>query len=150
MSCHLSLPLFRRSFSFPVLMSNALVFIHAGFACVTNSFSSLTTACYSLFPFPSLLFFLSPFNSCPIIPLSSLFSLPYLLLPTSFSLSSLSPTFSFSYFPPSLHINHTLVFLSQGTVLEATVYGLEPYSQYSLRAEAVNEAGRLIMIGKLI
>ncbi|KAK1891508.1 Usherin, partial [Dissostichus eleginoides] len=28
-----------------------------------------------------------------------------------------------------------------GSVLEATVYGLEPYTQYSLRVEAVNEAG---------
>lgn len=37
------------------------------------------------------------------------------------------------------------LFLSQGSIFEATIYGLEPYSQYSLQVEAFNSAGRLIM-----
>lgn len=36
-------------------------------------------------------------------------------------------------------------FLSQGSIFEATIYGLEPYSQYSLQVEALNSAGGLIM-----
>ncbi|XP_078016774.1 usherin [Epinephelus lanceolatus] len=42
---------------------------------------------------------------------------------------------------PTLNSTAVTALTVEGTVLEATVYGLEPYSQYSLRAEAVNEAG---------
>lgn len=34
---------------------------------------------------------------------------------------------------------------SQGSVFEGTVYGLEAYSRYSLKVEALNGAGGLIM-----
>lgn len=155
MSCHLSSPLFQRSFSFPVLMSNALVFIHAGFVRVTNFLSLSSSFCGTiptfLFPFPSPLFFLSPFNSCPIIVFVFPLFCPISPLPCDYLpliLLLLSPTFFLtSLHSYSFHLSIPWsLFLSQGSVLEATVYGLEPYSQYSLRVEAVNEAGRLIMI----
>lgn len=149
MSCHLSLLLFQCFFSFPILMSNTLVFIHAGFVCVTN-FISLS--CYGMlptspFPFHLCSFILSLFNSCPIIPLSPLFS--FKSPPPS--ASSFSPMFA-SFASPhfftcytNLYIFLSSLFLSQGSVLQATVYGLEPYSQYSLRVEAVNNAGGLVI-----
>ncbi|XP_041646715.1 usherin [Cheilinus undulatus] len=42
---------------------------------------------------------------------------------------------------PTLNSSAVIVLTVEGSVLEATIYGLEPYSQYSLRVEAVNEAG---------
>lgn len=52
---------------------------------------------------------------------------------TSLSLYSSYPALSFLFF-------------SQGSVLDAAVYGLEPHSRYSLLVVAVNGAGRLFMI----
>ncbi|XP_044201958.1 usherin [Thunnus albacares] len=42
---------------------------------------------------------------------------------------------------PTLNSTAVTALTVEGSVLEATVYGLEPYSEYSLRVEAVNEAG---------
>nr|XP_046239587.1 usherin [Scatophagus argus] len=42
---------------------------------------------------------------------------------------------------PTLNTTAVTALTVEGSVLEATVYGLEPYSQYSLRVEAVNDAG---------
>ncbi|XP_059204973.1 usherin [Centropristis striata] len=42
---------------------------------------------------------------------------------------------------PTLNSTTVTALTVEGSVLEATVYGVEPYSQYSLRVEAVNEAG---------
>ncbi|KAF3832467.1 hypothetical protein F7725_026132 [Dissostichus mawsoni] len=42
---------------------------------------------------------------------------------------------------PTLNSTAVTALTVEGSVLEATVYGFEPYTQYSLRVEAVNEAG---------
>ncbi|TDH17235.1 hypothetical protein EPR50_G00006290 [Perca flavescens] len=42
---------------------------------------------------------------------------------------------------PTLNSTAVTALTVKGSVLEATVYGLEPYSQYSVQMEAVNEAG---------
>ncbi|XP_070688414.1 usherin [Pempheris klunzingeri] len=42
---------------------------------------------------------------------------------------------------PTLNSTAVTALTVESSVTEATVYGLEPYSQYSLRVEAVNEAG---------
>uniref|UniRef100_A0A4W6FW95 Usherin n=1 Tax=Lates calcarifer TaxID=8187 RepID=A0A4W6FW95_LATCA len=42
---------------------------------------------------------------------------------------------------PTLNSTAVTALTVEGSVFEATVYGLEPYSQYSLRVEAVNAAG---------
>uniref|UniRef100_UPI0037E7E888 usherin n=1 Tax=Semicossyphus pulcher TaxID=241346 RepID=UPI0037E7E888 len=42
---------------------------------------------------------------------------------------------------PTLNSTAVTALTLEGSVLEATVYGLEPYSHYSLRVEAVNAAG---------
>ncbi|XP_068431767.1 usherin [Clinocottus analis] len=42
---------------------------------------------------------------------------------------------------PTLNSTAVIALTVEGSVQEATVYGLEPYSQYSLQVEAVNEAG---------
>ncbi|XP_039982949.1 usherin [Xiphias gladius] len=42
---------------------------------------------------------------------------------------------------PTLNSTAVTALTVEGSVLEATVYGLEPYSHYSLRVEAVNRAG---------
>ncbi|XP_070842368.1 usherin [Chaetodon trifascialis] len=42
---------------------------------------------------------------------------------------------------PTINSSAVTALTVEGSVLEATVYGLEPYSQYSLRVEAVNDAG---------
>ncbi|KAK2854220.1 hypothetical protein Q5P01_006881 [Channa striata] len=42
---------------------------------------------------------------------------------------------------PTLNSTAVTALTVEGSVLEATVYGLEPYSQYSVRVEAVNQAG---------
>lgn len=131
MSCHLSLPLFQCSFSFPILMSNALVFIHAGFICVVSCYGMLPSPPFFILLLTLFLYYIS----------SSLLPLFPLILP-------LSPFFLYFFYCNSIspYIIPWSLFPSQGSVLEATVYGLEPYSQYSLRVEAVNEAGRFIMI----
>lgn len=118
MSCHLSSPLFQCSFSFPILMSNALVFIHAGFVCVTNflSLSSLAMACY---PLPCFPFHLRSFFFLLLTLAQSFLCHPSFLSHISSSLRLspshpsllLSPTFPFSYFSalvqlPSLDISH--------------------------------------------
>lgn len=46
----------------------------------------------------------------------------------------------------SFYITHCSFCLSQDSQLEAIVYGLEPYSQYSLQIEALNRAGRLNLL----
>ncbi|CAJ1048931.1 LOW QUALITY PROTEIN: usherin [Xyrichtys novacula] len=42
---------------------------------------------------------------------------------------------------PTLNSTAVTALTVEGSVLEATIYGFEPYSQYSLRVEAVNKAG---------
>ncbi|XP_070762485.1 usherin [Enoplosus armatus] len=42
---------------------------------------------------------------------------------------------------PTLNSTAVTALTVEGSVLEATVYGLDPYSQYSLRVESLNEAG---------
>ncbi|KAK2920361.1 hypothetical protein Q8A73_002565 [Channa argus] len=42
---------------------------------------------------------------------------------------------------PTLNSTTVTAVTVEGSVLEATIYGLEPYTQYSLRVEAVNQAG---------
>ncbi|KAM3876945.1 usherin [Diretmus argenteus] len=42
---------------------------------------------------------------------------------------------------PTLNSSAVTALTVEGSVLEATLYGLEPYSEYSLRVEAVNGAG---------
>ncbi|XP_071778073.2 usherin [Centroberyx gerrardi] len=42
---------------------------------------------------------------------------------------------------PTLNSSTVTALTVEGSVLEATLYGLEPYSEYSLRVEAVNGAG---------
>ncbi|XP_056269140.1 usherin isoform X3 [Pseudoliparis swirei] len=42
---------------------------------------------------------------------------------------------------PTLNSMAVIALTVEGSVQEATVFGLEPYTQYSLRVEAVNEAG---------
>lgn len=111
--CHLSLPLFQCSFSFHVLMSNALVFIHAGFVCVTNFVSPVS--CFGSLPAFMLAFYVSAIffllNAWPIILLSSpnhvltpLFFFPVISFSNLFShdVTFLSPIFLY----------HTLLFLS--------------------------------------
>lgn len=105
-------------------------------------------ACYPLpcFPFHLCSFILSPFNSCPIIPLSPLFS--FTSPPSASSLCPMFSSFASLHFftcYTNLYILPSSLFLSQGSVLQATVYGLEPYSQYSLRVDAVNSAGGLVV-----
>lgn len=146
--CHLSLPLFQCSFSFHVLMSNALVFIHAGFVCVTNFVSPVS--CFGSLPAFMLAFMYLPFFS--FLTPDQLFCClhPTMSWPHySSSLLSLSPTFSLMMLPfylLSFYITHCSFCLSQDSQLEAIVYGLEPYSQYSLRIEALNRAGRLNLL----
>lgn len=48
--------------------------------------------------------------------------------------------------PSVLLSNPVSLMRSKGSVLEAAVFGFEPYSQYSLRVEAVNGAGRVNLI----
>lgn len=70
---------------------------------------------------------------------------PYNHLSLIFHFNTLIPFF-FPHFIPSLYIIPRSLILFQGSLLEATVYGFEPYSQYSVRVEAVNGAGRLNLI----
>lgn len=130
------------SFSVSIFMSNVLDFIHAGLVCVTNflsSFCSTLLATSLTIHFLLIFFFLtlakSPFHS---------------LLLLTHSHPSFPLLFCTFWNPlcilPSLYITPWSPFLSQGSVREATVFGLEPYSEYSLRVEAVNGAGRQFII----
>lgn len=109
--CHLSLPLFQCSFSFHVLMSNALVFIHAGFVCVTNFVSPVS--CFGSLPTFLLPFMHLPFFSfltpdqlfCCLHPLPPAILLPCYLF--------LQPFLSWCYlFISYLFISHTALFVS--------------------------------------
>lgn len=81
-----------------------------------------------------------------IIPLSSLFPVSSFLhlIPLSYFFLLLLYSHVTCIHSIVLYILPLSLFVSQGSVLEATVYGLEPYSHYSLRVEAVNNAGGFI------
>lgn len=100
----------------------------------------------SLFPSPSLRFYSPSFQLLPSRP-----SVSSLLFHISSLHPSFCPTFSSSFAECTSTVSVALynvplpLSLSQGSLLEATVFGLEPYSHYSLRVEAVNGAGGFIL-----
>lgn len=84
--CHVILAhhCFPVPFHSPILMSNALVFIHAGFVCVTN-FLSLSSLTVARNPLPCFHFHLCSFICFPLTLAQSILCLPSFFTPSPYN-----------------------------------------------------------------